>query len=155
EIAHMQKALPEVISLLLPEDPADIVTTFQGLSLFDRLDTTAEDLARVDMMHAEIDRGRLSAGLTKQEFLQELQLKLDLSVAGADDLNRVTQVINKTNQFNLTTIRRTLEDIQVLANSSDHRIYALRVRDRFGEYGLTGVVIVRIASDRTTWIIDS
>jgi FkbH-like protein len=155
EVAFMQKALPEVISLLLPEDPADIVTAFRGLSLFDRLDTTEEDLARVDMMRAEIDRGRLSAGLTKQEFLQELQLKLELSVAGPDDLNRVAQVINKTNQFNLSTIRRTLEEIQGLANSSDHRIYALRVWDRFGDYGLTGVVIIRISADRTTWIIDS
>jgi FkbH-like protein len=155
EVAYMQKALPEVVSLLLPEDPAEIVTAFQSLSLFDRLDTTAEDLARADMMRAEIDRGQLSANLTKQEFLQELQLRLDLSIAGVDDLNRVAQVINKTNQFNLTTIRRTLEEVRVLANSSDHRVYALRVSDRFGDYGLTGVAIIRISPDRTTWIIDS
>ena len=155
EIAYMQKVQPEVTTLLLPEDPAEIVGALQKLPLFDRLDTTKEDVARVDMTRAEADRVQLRARMTKQEFMHELQLKLDLSLAAADDLSRVAQLINKTNQFNLTTIRRPLEEVRALANSPDYRVYALRVRDKFGDYGLTGVVVIDVAADRTVWMIDT
>jgi FkbH-like protein len=155
EIAYMQQVHPQVTSILLPKDPAELPTVLQGLTVFDRLETTAEDLARVDAMRAETDREQVSARMTREEFLQALQLKLDLSIAGADDLNRVTQLINKTNQFNLTTVRRTLEEVRSLASLSDHRIYSLRVRDKFGDYGLTGVAIVQVSPDRTRWTIES
>src|SRR5205807_833341 len=72
-----------------------------------------------------------------------------------EDLGRVTQLINKTNQFNLTTVRRTLDEVRALANSRDHRLYGLSVADKFGAYGLTGVVIAALAPDRATWIIDT
>jgi FkbH-like protein len=155
EIAYMQKALPEVTTLPLPEDPAEIVGALQKLSLFDRLDMTNEDSARVDMTRAEVDRMQLRARMTKQEFMNELQLKLDLSRAEADDIGRVAQLINKTNQFNLTTIRRTVEEIRVLANSPDYRVYVLRVWDKFGDYGLTGVAIINVSTDHTLWTIDT
>jgi FkbH-like protein len=155
EIAYMQKALPEVTTLPLPEDPAEIVGALQKLSLFDRLDMTNEDLARIDMTRAEVDRMQLRVRMTKQEFMNELQLKLDLSRAESDDLGRVAQLINKTNQFNLTTIRRTVEEIRVLANSPDYRVYVLRVWDKFGDYGLTGVVIINVSADHTAWTIDT
>jgi FkbH-like protein len=155
EIAYMRQAQPDVTSILLPDDPAQIVSVLQRLTLFDRLDITGEDLARVDMMRAEMDREELSAKLTKDDFLQALDLKIEFSPAKADELSRVTQLINKTNQFNLTTIRRTLEEVRELARSPQHRVYALRVWDKFGDYGLTGVVIIDVSPDRRTWTIDS
>jgi len=153
EISYMRQAQPDVTSILLPEDPADIVSALQSLTLFDRLELTQEDLARVDMMRVEKDREQLSAKMTREEFLESLELKLDLSPARTDDLGRVTQLINKTNQFNLTTIRKTLDEVRAISNSPTHRIYALRVSDKFGEYGLTGVVLVEISADRRVWII--
>jgi FkbH-like protein len=155
EIAYMRQAQPDVNSILLPEDPAEIVSLLQNTALFDSLDITVEDLARVDMMRAETDREDLRAGLTKEAFLQALDLKIEFAPAKTDDLSRVTQPINKTNQFNLTTIRRTLEEVRELARSAQHRIYTLRVWDKFGDYGLTGVVIVEISPDRRIWTIDS
>ena len=155
EISYMQQAQPEVTSLLLPEDPAEIANLLQGLTVFDRLDITGEDLARVDMMRAEIDREELGAQMTKDEFLQALELKVDISPIRSDDFSRVTQLINKTNQFNLTTIRRTLEEVRTLAQSPQYRIYALRVWDKFGDYGLTGVVIVDTSPDAKIWTINS
>jgi FkbH-like protein len=155
EIAYMRQAQPDVTSILLPEDPAQFVSMLQGVVLFDRLDITAEDLARVDMMRAEMDREDLNAKMTKDEFLKALELKIEVSRAKPDDLSRVTQLINKTNQFNLTTIRRSLEEVRALARSQNHRIYSLRVWDKFGDYGLTGVVIIDISADRRDWTIDS
>jgi FkbH-like protein len=155
EISYMQQAQPEVTSILLPEDPSDIVSTLQSVTLFDRLEITEEDLARVDMMRAEMDREQLSVKMSKQEFLETLGLKFELFQARSDDLGRVTQLINKTNQFNLTTIRKTLDEVRVLANSSNHRVYALRVSDRFGDYGLTGVLLVDISADHRVWTISN
>jgi FkbH-like protein len=155
EIDYMRQAQPAVTSILLPEDPAQFQSLLRRVALFDRLDITDEDLARVDMVRAEIDRDELGAKLTKQEFLRALELRVEFSPAKPDDLSRVTQLINKTNQFNLTTIRRTLEEARALAHAQYHRIYSLRVWDKFGDYGLTGVVIIEISPDRRTWAIDS
>jgi FkbH-like protein len=154
EIDYMRQAQPDVTSILLPEDPAQF-QSLRDVALFDRLDITDEDRARVDMMRAEIDREELGAKMTKDEFLGALELRIEFSPAEPDDLSRVTQLINKTNQFNLTTIRRTLEEVRALAHSQYHRIYSLRVWDKFGDYGLTGVVIIEISPDRRIWAIDS
>ncbi|HWD56769.1 MAG TPA: HAD-IIIC family phosphatase [Stellaceae bacterium] len=155
EIAYMRDARPEVTSILLPSDPADIVATIQALTLFDQLEVTDEDRKRADMMRAERDRESLGAQISHGDFLAALDLKVDLFRAKTEDLGRVTQLINKTNQYNLTTIRRTLDEVRALANSDDWRLYAFRVTDKFGEYGLTGVIIAQVSPDRRRWTLDS
>jgi len=155
EVAYMRDALPEVTSILLPSEPADIVSTLQALTLFDQLEVTDEDRKRADMMRAERDREVLGAQINHTDFLQALDLRIDLFNARTEDLGRITQLINKTNQFNLTTIRRTLDEVRELAGSSDFRLYGLRVTDKFGEYGLTGVIIARISTDRRRWTLDT
>jgi len=155
EIAYMRDARPEVTSILLPDEPAEIVAAMQALTLFDQLEVTEEDRKRADMMRAERDREVLGAQISHADFLQTLDLKVDLFRARTEDLGRITQLINKTNQFNLTTVRRTLDEVRALASSDDFRVYGLRVTDKFGEYGLTGVVIIAISPDRRRWTIDS
>jgi FkbH-like protein len=155
EIGYMREARPEVTSILLPSEPADIVATMQVLTLFDQLEVTDEDRKRADMMRAERDREVLGAQIDHSDFLQALDLKVDLFRAKTEDLGRITQLINKTNQYNLTTIRRTLDEVRALANSGDWRLYGMRVTDKFGEYGLTGVIIINISDDRRRWTIDS
>ncbi len=155
EIAYMRDARPEVTSILLPEDPAEIVAAMQALTLFDQLEITDEDRKRADMMRAERDREVLGAQINHTDFLQALDLRVDLFRARTEDLGRITQLINKTNQFNLTTIRRTLDEVRELAKSDDFRLYGLRVTDKFGEYGLTGVIIANISPDRRRWTLDT
>jgi len=155
EVAYMRDARPEVTTILVPSEPAEMVAAMQALTLFDQLEVTDEDRKRADMMRAERDRDVLSAQINHTDFLQALDLKVDLFRAKTEDLGRITQLINKTNQFNLTTIRRTLDEVRELANSDDWRLYGLRVTDKFGEYGLTGVIIAKISLDRRLWTIDS
>jgi FkbH-like protein len=107
------------------------------------------------MMRAEHDREELGVQISHADFLKALDLEVDLFRAKTEDLGRITQLINKTNQFNLTTIRRTLDEVRALSNSDDWRVYGLRVTDRFGEYGLTGVIIVEVSPDRRRWTLDS
>jgi len=155
EIDYMRAGRPEVQSILLPEEPADIAGFLQSLHLFDRLDITQEDRQRADMIRAEQQRESLGTGLSKDEFRRSLELKLDLFLAQPVDLDRIAQLINKTNQFNLTTIRRTLDEVRALGSSPKHRIFGLSVADKFGDYGLTGVVVIEVSEDRSHWIIDS
>lgn len=155
EIAYMRDARPEVTSILLPEEPAEIVSAMQALTLFDQLDITDEDRKRADMMRAERDRDELGAQISHTDFLQALGLRIDLFRAQTEDLGRITQLINKTNQFNLTTIRRTLDEVRALAGSDDFRVYGLRVADKFGEYGLTGVIVAQLSPDRRQWALDT
>lgn len=155
EVAYMRDARPEVTSILLPGEPAEIVSVLQELTLFDQLEITDEDRKRADMMRAERDRDGLSAQISHGDFLRALDLRIDLFRAQTEDLGRITQLVNKTNQFNLTTIRRTLDEVRALANSDNFRLYGLRVADKFGEYGLTGVIIARISADRRQWTLDT
>jgi len=151
----MREARPEVTSILLPSEPAEIVAAMQALTLFDQLEVTDEDRKRADMMRAERDREVLGAQISHGDFLHALDLKVDLFRAKTEDLGRITQLINKTNQYNLTTIRRTLDEVRALAASDDWRLYAFRVADKFGEYGLTGVIIAQVSPDRRRWTLDS
>jgi len=155
EIDYMRAARPEVCCVPVPEDPADILETMRNLTLFDRLDITQEDRLRADMMRAEQQRASLGSSLSKEEFRKNLGLRIDFFPAQPEDLERITQLINKTNQFNLTTIRRSLDEVRTLAHSPQHRIFGLRVSDRFGDYGLTGVIIAEIPVGASEMIIDT
>jgi FkbH-like protein len=155
EIEYMRQARPEVASVHLPDEPADIVPTIQALTYFDTLEITEEDRQRAAMIAQENERGALGReNLTKEEFQRALKISLSFAPVSPEDLARVTQLINKTNQFNLTTIRRTLDEVRQLSSSPGHRVYALRVEDKFGDYGLTGVVVVD-CDDPYRWKIDT
>jgi FkbH-like protein len=155
EIEYMRSAHPEVTSILLPPEPEEILTTLQRLAVFDRIEISDEDRKRADMMRAEQGREAFASQLSHDEFLRALALRLDVFIAQPEDLGRITQLINKTNQFNLTTRRRTLDEMRALARSPDHRIYGLRVSDKFGEYGLTGAVVIEMSADRRIWNVDT
>lgn len=153
EIAQMRRAWPEVTSIQLPDEPAEILPFVQNLTCFDSLDRTEEDRQRADMMLAEEARKGL-ANLAQGEFQRTLELRIRMEPAEDHELGRVAQLINKTNQFNLTTIRRTLDEVRALSRSAHHRLYTLKIQDRFGDYGLTGVVIID-RHDETIWAVDT
>jgi FkbH-like protein len=155
EIDYMRAARPEVSCVTVPEDPADLLDTMRNLTLFDRLEVTQEDRKRADLMRAEQQRTTLGSSLSPEEFRKSLGLRIDFFLAQPEDLERITQLINKTNQFNLTTIRRTVDQVRALANSPQHRVFGIRVSDKFGDYGLTGVVIAEIQQNSREMIIDT
>jgi FkbH-like protein len=155
EIEAMRAAQPEVTSILLPEDPADILEAMRSLTLFDRAEITPEDRERADRMRTEQQRESLGRSLGRDEFRKSLGLRLEFFLAQPVDLDRITQLINKTNQFNLSTIRRSLDEVRQLARSPRHRTFGLRVADKFGDYGLTGAVITEIPDHRRELIVDT
>ncbi len=148
EIDRVRRAHPQVACVQLPTDPARLLATVQAAAPFERLGTvTDEDAGRTRMMAEERERQALRQTLTETEYLATLQVEVLPFEAEAEHMERVAQLINKTNQFNLTTHRRTREQVQALAAASDWRVLAARVRDRFGDYGITSVALIKLAEE--------
>jgi len=143
EVERMRAALPEVLSIALPGDPARILDEVGRRRPFDRLEATREDRARAAMVAHEGRRTELRARLSPEEFLASLGLRVRVFPAGEEHLPRLAQLVNKTNQFNLTTVRRDQAELRALLRSPGCFLYGLSAADRFGDYGLTGVALLR------------
>ncbi len=147
EIAQVQAALPMVACIQVPEDVSAFPGLFAAYRGFDREQVTDEDRARSGMMAQERVRRDLSAGLSGEDFRRSLELVVDLFRVEPEHVARVSQLTNKTNQFNLTTIRRTPAEISALLTSPSTEVLAWRVSDRFGDYGLVGVAILETGTE--------
>ena len=142
EIEHVRSSLPMVTCVQVPSDTSAFTSLFGAYRGFDREKVTAEDRARSDMMLQERQRRELATQVDGDDFRKALQLVVDVFEVRAEHVARVVQLINKTNQFNLTTRRKTQSDIAALLDSPDAAVLAWRVADRFGDYGLVGVGIL-------------
>lgn len=154
ELEEVAAACPGVTCLRIPEDPADLPQLLpRHAELFDQLEVSEEDRQRTAMMQAQSAREDIRAALPPGDFLAQLALEVRMFPVAAQHIQRVAQLINKTNQFNLTTRRRTWEEVIALADDPTWRIFALDVSDRFGDYGLVGVAIA--AHEETGWRLDT
>jgi FkbH-like protein len=153
EIAEVREKHPDVLCIQIPSAPENIVGTLLAARPFDRLEVTADDRARADRMVEEVRRERLRAELPEADFIARLGLLVDAFRVNDAAIGRVTQLINKTNQFNITTPRLTAEEVRVLAASDHSILMAAKVADRFGEYGLTCVGCASAAGD-DVWRLD-
>lgn len=154
EIGEVQARMPEVTCFLVPEEIAYLPDLLRGTGLFDITEITDEDRARAEMMMAEQKRKEVSAGQSEEDFLQSLELVISVFEAEPIHMARISQLINKTNQFNLTTIRRTQDEVEALAADDHTHVFAIKIEDRFGKYGLVGAAIVREAGEEE-WFVDT
>jgi len=141
ECREAQAGVPEVLALPLPEPPEEIPAFLRHVWAFDRARVTDEDRQRAEMyaQRAERTRAERAAG-NLEEFLASLDLQVDIAPMQPCELPRVAQLTRRTNQMNATCVRRTEAEIQALEG---YEILTVRVRDRFGDYGLTGIIIFR------------
>lgn len=155
EIGEIQERLPEVTCFLVPADPAFLPGLLKGSELFDISNITQEDKDRTRMMAQEAIRKQASEHMSEDDFKKSLGLKVKVFEVDAQQIARTVQLINKTNQFNLTTIRRTQDEVKALCQSQTTRVLAVEIQDRYGEYGLVGVCIVNKMPDPKIWMIDT
>jgi FkbH-like protein len=138
ECTEAQAAAPQVLALPLPADPAAIPEFLRHVWAFDRPRVTAEDRRRATLYAQRADRTRAQreAG-SLEEFLASLQLEVEIATAREDQLPRVAQLTQRTNQMNASCLRRTVPELRAAGLECD----VVTVRDRFGDYGLTGVLL--------------
>ena len=145
EISEVNNTLPEVTTILVPEDIGEFPNKIiENLHLFDRQKITEDDKLRADRIRQEVGRKKASSKLSREDFLKSLKLELSYFEPNTKETDRTTQLVNKTNQFNLTTKRMELAEVQAYVNNAEKFIRCIRVKDRFGDYGLVGTVVVRV-----------
>jgi FkbH-like protein len=137
ECAEVSGSLPEVLTLALPEDIDRTPEFLEHVWAFDHPVVTEEDRNRNVYYAQQQEFGaevRRAASL--EDFMASLDLRVSIHPLAESKLPRVAQLTQRTNQFNLTTIRRTEAEIQAMKE-----VYTVDVSDRFGDYGLVGVAI--------------
>ena len=135
---------PSVLCLEFPEAWQDRTQWLEHCWLLDHPRATAEDKKRQDHYRSEQIRDSIkqSAG-SLAEFLEKLELQIDLKPAEPADYDRLAQLSVRTNQFNTTTLRLTTQQVTEYATTPGMSAHIALVRDRFGDYGLVGAMLVR------------
>ena len=149
ECAEVKANCPEVLTLQLPQNEESIPAFLKNIWAFDHLKVTEEDKKRTKMYQENIQRDKyLSSSLTLKDFLDGLNLQINISQPNSNQIERVSQLTFRTNQFNFTTIRRSESEIISLLDKENHSCLITHVSDRFGDYGLVGVLIYKIEKEK-------
>jgi FkbH-like protein len=140
ECSEVRSACPEVLVLGLRDDE-DPATFLGNVWPLDVLVVTEADRQRSDMMRENLARDRLAKSSTSlAAFIEGLELQIEITPPRADQTARVAQLTQRTNQFNFTTHRRSEAEIAQLGQDGKVCL-VVEARDRFGDYGLVGVII--------------
>ena len=151
----VRSQLPEVTVVDLGPSVFQWVRDLDRGYHFFSLILSKEDLARSEQYRTESQREMIrTSSHSIEEFLSQLQLDASVVPVSESNLARVTQLINKTNQFNLTTKRYTEAQVLQLASSPGAWTGAFQLRDRMGNYGLVGVILCKPNSNAHEWAID-
>ncbi len=143
EIEEVRNALPQVGTLLLDkENPLENITRLEAEPSIHAVAITEEDRHKSEQYLGEKRRGEVFKSVADPEaFIRSLGITITWWRNNRAQLPRITQLINKTNQFNLTTRRYTQAEVEKIMERDT--IFSFKVEDKFGDMGIVGVVIVR------------
>lgn len=151
----MKSSLPEVLTIDLPKDPSKYVRIIQEINEFNLLKITDEDKQRGIMYSQQRERKNLEDSSNNlEDFLKNMDLKITIKKADSFTIPRISQLILKTNQFNLTTKRYSFEEIQTMSTDPNFLMGCVQVEDKFGDNGITAAFIVE-KNNSKEWIIDT
>jgi len=140
--------MPEVLVPELPVDPVQRPRFLRKLTCFDRIAVTKEDRVRVDSYGQQAQRMELkSTSKSFEQFLASLQQVVSIEPVHSGTVARAAQLCQRTNQFNLTTKRYTLGDLENFSSNKILELYTLRARDRYGDNGVVGFAMLRFVGD--------
>jgi FkbH-like protein len=149
ERAEVARALPGVAVVPVPDDPSGFIAAIERARLFEAVSVSGEDLARTASYQARRVAIEARADSTDLDgYLRSLDMHADIGPFDEVALERVTQLVNKTNQFNLTTPRVVLADMRRLIHDPDAVTCTVRLRDRYADHGLISVAFGHIDGDR-------
>jgi FkbH-like protein len=155
ERAQMRVELPMVHVLELPGNPLGYLDTLRSCPLLDRPRVLVDDLNRHAMYRENLQRKESQNKIqTIKEYLQHLDMVAEVGLTSQNELERVHQLIFKTNQFNLTTRRPLLDELRLSCEDPTCRVAWLRLSDRFGDMGLVCVGILQDVGSQIT-VVDT
>ena len=145
EVAH---ALPGVTVLTLPRRPEQFARALLEPGYFDSLSVSTEDLRRAELYQQRDEAEELRAqSASIEDFYRRLDMEVTFTPVHDASLGRAAQLTQKTNQFNVRTIRYTEADLLERRADPAWLVTTVRVRDRFGDNGIVGFMMARAVGD--------
>ena len=149
DCADVEINCPGVLTLQLPRNTESFSSFLNHIWAFDHTSSTKEDQDRTRMYQESAKRERYrEQSFSLKDFIKGLQLRVEIGELTGDQLDRVSQLTFRTNQFNFTTIRRSKKEIKDFLKREHAKCLVVRVVDRFGDYGLVGVLMYEAEADR-------
>jgi FkbH-like protein len=157
ERGRVRDALPGVLVPEWPPSPLLYPTALESLTCFDTAQWSAEDADRAQLYSADRQRVefRESAG-SVETWLETLGIRIRVEGLGSSNIHRAAQLLNKTNQMNLSTRRLTEPELLEWAGHDGNMFWTLRMSDRFSDSGITGLLGVAVEEDRlrvVDWVL--
>jgi FkbH-like protein len=142
----------------LPVDPGEYLEYLYGLNLFETASYSLADKDRTKQYQVEAKRVSLQKTFSNEaDFLQSLDMVSEVSGFTAFNTPRVAQLSQRSNQFNLRTVRYTEADIKALAENPDVIDLSFTLEDKFGDNGLIAVIVMKKLDEETlfvdTWLM--
>jgi FkbH-like protein len=149
ECEAIRQQLPEVAVVAAPvEEPWKLVEILADQPFFDTAAVTEDDVNRGGEYKAQAQRAEFERTVgSRDEFLASMGIVCTFQSALHAPLPRAVQLLSKTNQFNLTTRRRSAAEIEEFASVAGGQAIAIRVHDRFGDAGVVGLALARNRGD--------
>jgi FkbH-like protein len=152
----VRRELPMVAVPELPEDPAFYAKCIADGGYFESVRMTAEDFSRAGQYQANAEREfARQATADLPAYLKSLQMEMRVTPFDSVGQARITQLINKTNQFNLTTRRYAERDVEAAMADKDTVTFQIRLIDKYGDNGMIAVVIAKPSSRPGELMIDT
>ncbi len=140
----MRQTLPQVLTITLPKEPAEYAAVVEALDCFDQWKISSEDRKRGELYRAEAGRKHLAAAAVDMPtFYRQLEMRVSLRVNDTSQVARAAQMTNRTNQFNMHTIRYAEDDVRRFMSDSGSEVVTLALSDRFGDNGVVGLAVIR------------
>jgi FkbH-like protein len=153
ERAIVRENIPDIIVPELPKDPADYLEYLYGLNLFEVVSFSAEDAERTKQYQAEVARMSVEKSfINEADFLKSLDMVCVVKNFDAFNTPRIAQLSQRSNQFNLRTVRYTEGDIARIASEARYTNFTFTLKDKFGYNGLICVVILEEQDEKTLFI---
>lgn len=158
ERAIVREHIPGITVPELPEDPAEYLEYLYSMNLFETASASEVDIKRTRQYQQEAQRVELKRTFdNEQEFLVSLDMQARVESFNTFNTPRVAQLTQRSNQFNLRTIRYSEDDVKHLAQDPEVIDLAFSLSDRFGDHGLIAVVVMRPLDSETlfvdTWLM--
>ncbi len=157
ERAQVKTVFPEMTVPDLPSDPSEWLLFLQNENLFETAAITAEDFDRTEKYRQETERKQESISFSNQDdFLKSLEMKAKALPIDAYTLPRVAQLLQRTNQFNLRSIRHSEAEIKAMIESERFIGFAISLQDKFGDEGIVSAVLLEQKEDALfveTWVM--
>jgi FkbH-like protein len=144
EVNLIREQLPEVKVLQVPDKLYEYPMMLRkNLKIFYNFSLTSEDRNKIEMYKHQVIRESVKNEFTDvNTYLASLELKITIFENDDSIIARMSQMTQKTNQFNLTTKRYTEKDIQNYIDNPKSDVFAISVADKYGDYGITGLCII-------------